>query len=37
MFILAHIAPAAIVASGAAYLVHLAYAPVIEILATLPV
>ena len=35
--IFAHIAPAAIVASAAAYLVKLAYAPVLEILASLPI
>ena len=35
--IFAHIAPAAIVASAAAYMVKLAYTPVLDILATLPV
>jgi hypothetical protein len=36
MFIFSHFAPAAIVATGAAYLVKLSFAPVLDVLASLP-
>ena len=37
MFILSHFIPAATVAAGAAYLVKLAYAPVLAAFASLPI
>ena len=37
MFIISHFLPAATVAAGAAYLVKLSFAPVLDVLASLPI